>query len=70
MAEHRDTVAAYGLPTALPEGAEAAALIKLMVHDKKAVDERLTFVLDGPDGVELVPDVPRPVVDAALEATR
>jgi 5-deoxy-5-amino-3-dehydroquinate synthase len=70
VSEHRETVAAYGLPAALPEGADAAALIKLMAHDKKAVDERLTFVLDGPAGVELVPDVPRPVVEAALEATR
>ncbi len=41
-----------------------------MTHDKKAVDERLTFVLDGPSGVELVSDVPRPVVEAALEAVR
>jgi 5-deoxy-5-amino-3-dehydroquinate synthase len=70
VAEHRATVAAYDLPSALPDGAEAAALIKLMAHDKKATDERLTFVLDGPAGVELVHDVPRPVVEAALEATR
>jgi 5-deoxy-5-amino-3-dehydroquinate synthase len=70
VAEHRATVAAYDLPSRLPEGADAAALIKLMAHDKKAADERLTFVLDGPQGVELVPDVPRPVVEAALEATR
>ena len=70
VAEHRATVAAYDLPSTLPEGSDSAALVKLMAHDKKAVDERLTFVLDGPDGVELVHDVPRPVVDAALEATR
>jgi 5-deoxy-5-amino-3-dehydroquinate synthase len=70
VAEHRTTVAAYDLPSTLPEGTDAAALIKLMAHDKKAADERLTFVLDGSSGVELVHDVPRPVVEAALEATR
>ncbi len=70
VAEHRATMAAYDLPSRLPEGADAAALVKLMAHDKKAADERLTFVLDGPAGVELVRDVPRPVVEAALEAIR
>ena len=70
VAEHRATVAAYGLPGTLPEGADGAALVKLMAHDKKAADERLTFVLDGPAGVELVTDVPRTVVEAALEAVR
>ena len=36
-----------------------------MARDKKALDGGLTFVLDGPDGVEVVAGVP---VDAAREA--
>jgi 5-deoxy-5-amino-3-dehydroquinate synthase len=70
VAEHRATVAAYDLPMKLPPGTDAEVLLKLMARDKKAAADRLTFVLDGPAGVELVPDVPRPVVEAALEACR
>ena len=40
-----------------------------MGRDKKAIDG-LTFVLDGPDGVEPVTGVPRPTIDAALDAVR
>ena len=36
-----------------------------MGRDKKAIDG-LTFVLDGPHGVELVAGVPRAPVEAAL----
>jgi 5-deoxy-5-amino-3-dehydroquinate synthase len=38
-----------------------------MARDKKAMDG-LTFVLDGPGGVEVVSHVPRPDVAAALAA--
>jgi 5-deoxy-5-amino-3-dehydroquinate synthase len=37
-----------------------------MRHDKKAL-EGLTFVLDGPGGVEIVPGVEESIVLAALE---
>jgi len=70
VADHRATVAAYDLPMRLPPGTDGEVLVKLMARDKKAVADRLAFVLDGPSGVELVPDVPRPVVEAALEALR
>jgi len=66
VAEHHDVVRHYGLPTALPAGADAAALIGLMRHDKKAI-HGLTFVLDGPAGAELVSDVPPAVVVRALD---
>ena len=36
-----------------------------MARDKKALDG-LTFVLDGPRGVEVVTDVPRAAVERAL----
>jgi 5-deoxy-5-amino-3-dehydroquinate synthase len=44
------------------------ALLELMAHDKKAVTGT-TFVLDSPDGVEVVTGVPDAEVLAALEAT-
>jgi 5-deoxy-5-amino-3-dehydroquinate synthase len=67
--EHRKVLARYDLPVGLPEGVDAEELVVLMGRDKKAVDG-LTFVLDGPDGVEPVVGVPRAAVDAAMEATR
>ncbi|MDJ0769899.1 MAG: 3-dehydroquinate synthase family protein [Ilumatobacter sp.] len=54
----------YGLATDLPAGIEVARLLELMRRDKKALDG-LTFVLDGPDGVEVVAGVDdQPVLDA------
>jgi 5-deoxy-5-amino-3-dehydroquinate synthase len=66
--EHRHVVGkTYGLSTTLPGGADPDELVTLMGRDKKAVDG-LTFVLDGPRGVEVVPDVPEADVRAALDA--
>ena len=67
--EHRAVVNGYGLPDRLPAAADADALVQLMARDKKAVDG-LTFVLDGPRGVEVVTDVPRRHVELALERVR
>ena len=67
--EHRATVAAYDLPCTIPEGMDADELVGLFARDKKAVGG-VTFVLDGPDGVEPVRDVPRSTIDAALAACR
>jgi 5-deoxy-5-amino-3-dehydroquinate synthase len=62
---HIDVVAgAYDLVTALPSGLDHERLLSSMRRDKKALDG-LTFVLDGPDGVEVVPNV---AGDAALAA--
>ncbi|MGH9069359.1 MAG: 3-dehydroquinate synthase family protein [Acidimicrobiales bacterium] len=63
--EHQRLVDRYGLPSRLPEGVDPARLVELMGRDKKAV-EGLTFVLDGPDGVEVVAGVDRADVLAAL----
>ena len=65
VAEHRKVVEDYGLPAAVDGGHDPAELIELMRRDKKATDG-LTFVLDGPRGVELVPDVPARAVEQAL----
>ena len=51
--EHRQVIASFDLPTDLPRGAEAAELVAFMGRDKKAQRD-LTFVLDGPHGVEPV----------------
>lgn len=54
VAEHRRVVAGeYDLAMRPPPGMDAAALLDLMHRDKKALDG-LTFVLDGPNGVEVV----------------
>jgi 5-deoxy-5-amino-3-dehydroquinate synthase len=56
----------YGLPTALPPGLDPADLLALMRRDKKARDG-LTFVLDGPSGVELASGVDPAAVLSTLE---
>jgi 5-deoxy-5-amino-3-dehydroquinate synthase len=65
--EHHDVVAGYGLPTALPADVDLNRLVDLMRLDKKAM-RGLTFVLDGPAGAELVPDIPEDRVLATLAA--
>jgi 5-deoxy-5-amino-3-dehydroquinate synthase len=66
--EHYGVVEGYGLPSALPPGVDAEALLALMGRDKKAI-AGLTFVLDGPRGVEVVEGVAADQVRAALRAT-
>jgi len=66
--EHYDVVTgAYELSATLPSGLDRDHLVMSMGRDKKAVDG-LTFVLDGPDGVEVVPNVPAEVAARALDA--
>jgi 5-deoxy-5-amino-3-dehydroquinate synthase len=65
VAEHCDVVAGYDLPLEAPPGVDPDEIVELMARDKKAVDG-LTFVLDGPAGVEVVAGVDAGVVRAAL----
>ena len=51
---HRDVLKEYQLHDRLPDGSDARELLALMHRDKKAL-HGLTFVLDGPDGVERRP---------------
>jgi 5-deoxy-5-amino-3-dehydroquinate synthase len=53
---HREVVSGFGLSYELPPASSASQLVGLMRHDKKAHGD-LTFVLDGPAGVELVSGV-------------
>ena len=66
---HRDVVGSYGLPMALPERSDPEELLALMRRDKKAVSG-LTFVLDGPVGVEVVRPVDDGIALTALEQLR
>ena len=56
----------YELNTALPDGVDPERLIQFMGRDKKAMGAGLTFVLDGPFGVELVADVPVDTANAVF----
>jgi len=53
VAEHRRVARAYGLNTQLPDGLDFDEVVYLFGRDKKALDG-VTFVLDGPSGVEPV----------------
>lgn len=73
VAEHRKVVSSYGLATSLTKGfgnasavPSAESLIALFARDKKAV-AGITFVLDGPAGPEAVKEVPKDILQEALE---
>ena len=69
VAEHRRVVGAYDLPLTLPTGLENSELIALMGRDKKALDG-ITFVLDGPNGVESVTGVNVSLIEDSINAIR
>ena len=69
VAEHRRVVGGYDLPMNLPPDVEPGELLALFSRDKKAVGG-ITFVLDGPRGVEPVKVNDRAVLLDALDALR
>jgi 5-deoxy-5-amino-3-dehydroquinate synthase len=70
VALHRRVVGGLDLSPALPEDADPEALMTYMGRDKKARGD-LTFVLDGPDGVEPVHGIrPAEVVATLAEMER
>lgn len=69
VAEHRRVVGGYGLPTSLPADTDAAGLVKLFSRDKKAVGG-VTFMLDGPNGIEAVTGLDPALMLETLEAIR
>jgi 3-dehydroquinate synthase len=62
-------VASLGLPTSAPPGLHADDLLAIMARDKKS-GGGLTFVLDGPNGIERVDDPDPGAVRKALAAVR
>ncbi|MEM9201874.1 MAG: 3-dehydroquinate synthase family protein [Actinomycetota bacterium] len=67
--EHARVLAAYELPTKVPDQLSDDELMALFARDKKAIDG-VTFVLDGPAGVETVVGVDPDVLAASFEAVR
>jgi 5-deoxy-5-amino-3-dehydroquinate synthase len=67
VAVHRKVVGGFDLSPDMPSGASAAQLLAFMSRDKKARHD-LTFVLDGPGGVEPVHGVAEADVVATLTA--
>jgi 5-deoxy-5-amino-3-dehydroquinate synthase len=65
VAEHDAVVASYDLRSSLPEGLSADRALALMMRDKKAIDS-LTFILDGPNGLEQVPGIDADLVRRVL----
>jgi 5-deoxy-5-amino-3-dehydroquinate synthase len=65
VALHRRVVSGFDLYADLPVGASAHELVEFMARDKKARHD-LTFVLDGPNGVEAVHQVDEADVLATL----
>lgn len=69
VAEHRRVIGAYELRSTVPDGLSDAELISLFARDKKATRE-VTFVLDGPNGVEPVTGISDDLLRDALTAVR
>ena len=64
---HRTVVGGFDLAGQLPRDADPERLVSFMARDKKAHHD-LTFVLDGPNGVEVVRGIDRAEVLATLAA--
>lgn len=62
---HYNVIRKYGLQAALPSGVSAQEFLEVMARDKKAIDG-LTFILDGPKGLETVSPVAQESVVEAL----
>jgi len=69
VAEHRRVVGAYDLPMTIPPGLDLHEVRGYIGRDKKAVGG-VTWVLDGPNGVEPVKGVDPAIVDECMEALR
>ncbi|HVT75407.1 MAG TPA: 3-dehydroquinate synthase family protein [Acidimicrobiales bacterium] len=67
VAQHVAVVAGNDLPTTIPPNCDPEELVAVMRRDKKATGNGLTFVLDGPNGVEVVEGIS---FDDALAAMR
>ena len=62
---HDEVLLSYKLPIELPSDAVAERLLSFMDRDRKA-HVGLTFILDGPDGLQVVSGIERHIVELAL----
>jgi 5-deoxy-5-amino-3-dehydroquinate synthase len=69
VAEHHQLLAQNDLVATMPVGLDEQVIVDLFSRDKKAIDG-VTFVLDGPDGVEPVSGIDPALLIAALESVR
>ncbi|MEJ7584113.1 MAG: 3-dehydroquinate synthase, partial [Acidimicrobiales bacterium] len=69
IAEHRRVVSGYDLPMTVPSGLDLDEIVALFARDKKATDG-ISFVLDGPRGIEPVRVEDTDLLRATLEAIR
>jgi 3-dehydroquinate synthetase len=67
VTHHEQLVASLGLPTSAPPGLRGDDLLQIMARDKKSAGG-LTFVLQGPSGIERVDDPDPAAVRKALAA--
>jgi len=65
--EHEKVLGHYGLSYVLPQSFDWESIVTLFLRDKKAVTG-ISFVLDGPDGVEVVEIDDREILLQAMEA--
>jgi len=68
VGRHIELVSTYGLPVEIPAGVDLEEILTVMARDKKAT-AGLTFVLDGPQGVEPVRGIERETILDALRLT-
>jgi 5-deoxy-5-amino-3-dehydroquinate synthase len=61
LERHRAVLDSYGLSYKMPEWIDIDKALEFMARDKKSQGS-LTFVLDGPNGLEVVRDVPESLV--------
>ena len=67
--EHVELVASYDLPVDLPPGSDPHELVTIMGRDKKVTQNGLTFVLDGPLGLEVVAGIAPDLAESVLEGS-
>ena len=66
VADHESVLESYGLDARLPSNVDHDEIIELFGRDKKATQD-FTFVLDGPNGLEVVAGVDVKVLRSALD---
>ena len=67
VSEHHEVIARLGLPATAPPGLRADDVMTLMARDKKSMGT-LTFMLQGPNGIERIDDPDRAAIAKALAA--